>query len=292
MAKSKNSKSSKNTIPSTETTANRLAQEQAKLNALSGQVNEVTPFGTATYTTGPDGRVTRTSTLSAAEQAKLDQANALDSSIQGLASMFANQGASTYASPFAGDSKALADRRRAVEDQTFGAFESRLNPYWERQRNTMEASLANRGIAPGSRGYATAMGDFSQQQNDAYLQAQNTAFGAGRQEADTLFNQDLTRYQMPMQMLTGLRGAVSGVNAPNFLQPNMQAPDFLGAATALYGQKNQKDIAGKVSGGGGGGGTTTSAPITGGTTVAGISDPRTKSRSTGLVGLGRLSAGY
>lgn len=285
MAKAKKTKKPK--ISATESKTNKAVQQQAQLNQQFGQINEVSPFGTSTYVTGPDGRATRTTTLSAAEQAKLDQANALDTSIQGIAQGLAGQAAKTYATPFGGTSAEQIARRRQVEDQTYNAYRSRLEPYWQNQRNQQEAMLANRGIAPGSRGYAQAMGDFGQQQNDAYLQAQNSAFTAGRGEADTLWNQGAQAYAMPAQMLQGLRGSVSGVNMPQYLQPNQTAPDYLGAFTALSAQQTQKDIARMAKSGGGG--EESAAPVFGNTVVAGVNNPNQKTK--GLIGLSRLSAG-
>jgi hypothetical protein len=282
-------------IPKQEATAQRLATEQQKLNQAAGQINEQGPFGSQTYTTGADGRTTRTTALSPEEQSKLSQSNALDASINNVTQGLAGQAAQTYGTPFQGTTQDMLAKRQAVEDQTFKAYESRLNPYWERQRQSQEASLANRGIAPGSRGYAAAMGDTNTQMQDAYLQAQNAANTAGRGEADTLFNQDVTRYQMPAQMIGQMRQNVSGVNTPQGVAPNTQAPDYMGGAVSLYNQANQKAIAGMASSGGGSEstpmGAVTGSSALGAITIPGSTKKLNTSKQSGLVGLGRLASG-
>jgi hypothetical protein len=269
-----------------EIAAERISSKQSQLNQQAGQINEQGPFGSQTYSTGADGRTIRTTTLNPAEQAKLDQSNALDSSINNVAQGLAGQAAQTYSTPFQGTTPEMIAKRQAVEDQTWKSFESRLNPYWQRQQESQEAALANRGMAPGSRGYAAAMGDTRTQMQDAYLQGQTEAFKQGRSEADQLFNQDAMRYQMPATVLGTMRGNVSGVNTPQGVAPNTQAPDYTGAAVSLAGQANQL----KMSKGMGGGGGSTLAPVTGSSSVGGITIPGQK-KVGGLMGLGRLSAG-
>lgn len=287
MAKAKKAKKVK--LTQAEVTAQRLADKQAQLNQAAGQINEAGPFGTQTYTTGADGRTTRTTALSPAEQAKLDQSNQLDSAINNVTQGLAGQAAQTYAQPFQGTTPEMIAKRQAVEDQTFKAYESRLNPYWTRFQQQQEAALANRGIAPGSRGYAAAMGDVNTQMQDAYLQAQTEAQKQGRSEADQLFNQDVTRYQMPATMIGSMRQNVSGVNTPQGVAPNTTPPDYMGAAVGLAGQANQL----KISKGFGGGGGGESGPIvvSGSTPVSGITKPGTK-RLTSMQSLGRLSGGF
>ncbi len=66
--------------------------------------------------------------------------------------------------------------RQKVED----ALMSRMQPNIDRDRASMEANLANRGLSMGSRAYSAAEGDFQQGVNDARMSA---ILGAGDEQA-------------------------------------------------------------------------------------------------------------
>lgn len=114
----------------------------------------------------------------------------------------------------------LASRQR-VEDSLMG----RLNPYLDRDRQAMQAQLANQGLVPGTEAYTRAMDDINRKSNDARLAVigaggdemarqygmQMQGFQGGLQQNNQLFGQDLARRNQALgetQKLFGLSGNV------------------------------------------------------------------------------------
>lgn len=157
--------------------------DTAKAQAALNNVNQFTPYGSLTYTKGPevDGVPTYTATQSLNDYGKwvqnqgtmaLDRAsnlsaNPLDfSGAPGVnrPDLISNISANDYS----------ADRQR-VED----ALMQRMNPQIERDRAAQEADLLNRGIRMGSEAYSAAQQDFGRNVNDARLSA---ILGAGQEQ--------------------------------------------------------------------------------------------------------------
>ena len=84
-----------------------------------------------------------------------------------------------------GDPAGYAQQRQRVEE----ALMSRLRPEMEQQRQAQEASLANQGIAVGSRAYSAANQDLAQAQNDQ----RTSVLLAGGQEQSRLAGLDAAR---------------------------------------------------------------------------------------------------
>ncbi|WP_375453712.1 hypothetical protein [uncultured Methylobacterium sp.] len=82
-----------------------------------------------------------------------------------------------------------------LQDQLYGAAFQRYQPQLDRQRQNMEADLANRGLRPGSTGYDNAVTDNNNAVNDlrsqTFLNGQNQAFQQSAARAQNDFGQEL-----------------------------------------------------------------------------------------------------
>ena len=74
-----------------------------------------------------------------------------------------------------------------LEQATYQRGRSLLEPGFDRNRQALEVSLANRGIASGSSQYNDELGRLDQEQNRAWENLALSSVGAGRQEQSRLF---------------------------------------------------------------------------------------------------------
>lgn len=246
-----------------------LIQAQSQAN----QINEVNPFGSSSYSTGPDGRVTRTTSMSPEETAQLARMNEQRTRAMGTAGATFSQVERNAQTPFNLDGipQAPGDYeqfRRSTEDKVYDAFRRRTDDQFSRQEQGLQQRLADQGIPVGSERWKAEMTQFSRNRNDANLDAQLTAFDAGSKESQNMFtNQNtlrsnaiderLLQRDRPMQEYQSLMQGV-GLNTPQY-SPT-QPVDVAGIAQpfALNNQQVQlqRDQYNwqKAQGGGGGGG--------------------------------------
>ena len=247
-----------------------IIQAQSQAN----QINEVNPFGSSSYSTGADGRVTRTTQMSPEETAMLARLNEQRTRAMGTAGATFSQVEQNARTPFnldgipqmPGDYEQF---RRSTEDKVYDAFKRRTDDQFARQEQGLQQRLADQGIPVGSARWKAEMDQFSRNRNDASLDAQLTAFDAGGNEADRMFrnqgqlrNQAIDERQLvrdrPMQEYQSLMSGVS-LNTPQYSQT--QPVDVAGIAQpfALNNQqvqlqRDQYNWQKAQSGGGGGGG--------------------------------------
>ena len=249
-----------------------IIQAQSQAN----QINEVNPFGSSSYSTGADGRVTRTNTMSPEETAMLARLNQQRERAMGTAGATFSQVEQNARTPFnldgipqmPGDYEQF---RRSTEDKVYDAFRRRTDDQFARQEQGLQQRLADQGIPVGSERWKAEMTQFSRNRNDAQLDAQLTAFDAGSKESQNMFNnqadlrnQAIDERQLvrdrPMQEYQSLMSGVS-LNTPQYSQT--QPVDVAGIAQpfALNNQQVQlqrdqynwqKAQSGGVGGGGGG----------------------------------------
>jgi len=223
------------------------AQQTAAANAANNRINQVTPYGNASYQqTGTDqyGNPTYTMNTTAAPFVQ----NAINA--QG------GQLASTYGSAFqsptfnsTGDMPAMNYYGSRLNQQQFNpatqllplpkfdvstqinqaalpsyginpgetyenAIMRRLEPSMQRQSAALDAQLANQGIVPGTRAYETAKQLLAQQQNDA-----RTSAIVGGMDTGLRANQQAYGQQVG-QIGLNLQGQEQSFNQP--LRTNVQ----------------------------------------------------------------------
>lgn len=140
----------------------------------------------------------------------------------------------------------------AGQDAAYKSQTQYLDPQFSQQGESLSASLANQGLAPGSEAYNNAMTNFNNTKQQAYSNAQNQAIMTGSQlGAQNLQNQiSGINTQAGLYGLQGnmLGGALNSLNASNAA---------VGQQAGLYGQQvgigqapysNLQTIAGMIPG--------------------------------------------
>ena len=208
--------------------------DAARVATAANRVNQVTPYGNLNYTqsgTDPYGNPmwTATTSLSDVGQQLLNNQNAtslgLGSAINAQLGQVQNvmgQGFNPKTGPITtnigqanlnpltgqADLQTQTDYAGGMAgwDKANQLLMSRLQPQMQIQQETLDAKLANQGIAPGTEAYNRAKMGLGMQQNDLLNQAQLSGLSAG----NTLFNQ-------------GLQGAQFGNAAQQQAYANSQA---------------------------------------------------------------------
>jgi hypothetical protein len=244
------------------------AQETAQGNLQAAQaataanrVNQVTPYGNLNYTqSGTDSQGnptwTATTSLSPTGQALLDMQNQTS---LGLGSAINAQLGQVKDVMGRGFNPNIPQTQTSLEnlggmqgwDKASQLLQARLQPQMDQQRDAQAARLANQGIVQGTKAYENAMRTFNQGQNDLLnqsqltgLQAGQTLFNQGLQGAQfgntaqqQAFNQELTKYNLPLNTLSALRTGAQ-VQNPSFVNSSQQATtggaDLLGASQMGY----------------------------------------------------------
>jgi len=220
-----------------ETAAGNL--DAARAAAASNRVNQVTPYGNLDYSvTGSDpyGNPTWTArtSLSDVGQQLLNNQNAASLGLGGTINAALGQVQSTMGQAFNPNLPSTGfNPGQSYQD----AYMQRLAPQLEQNRDQLQQQLANKGIDIGSEAYDRAMQVQGQRENDLLAAATTQGFGVGSQANQQAFNQEMTKYNMPLNTLSALRSG-SQVQNPTFVNSAQQAttagPDLLGAAGMQY----------------------------------------------------------
>ena len=221
------------------TAAGNLAASRAALAA--NRVNQVTPYGNLNYTqSGTDqyGNPTYTATQTLApEQQKLMQQQAgLSSGLLNTAQQGLDYAGNLMAKPGI-DQSQLPSTGFNPGQSYQDAMMARLAPQIQRETQSFEQEMANKGIGEGTAAYNTAKQQLSQSQNDRLNQATVQGLNAGLTANQQAFNQAGYNQMQPINVINALRTG-SQVQGPSYVNPAQQAttagPDLLGAAGQQY----------------------------------------------------------
>ena len=252
------------------------AQQTAAGNASQAQVaqygsmtNQVTPYGTVSYTAQPMGKTaqgdalnqwTQTVGLSPSQQIAFDQNNRINAQLGNIAEGGTQYVQSALANPldFSKDQalQTPGQMQQQASDAAYKNATQYLDPQYQQSNAQLANRLANQGITQGSEAYNNAMLNAGNAQQQAYESARNQAYGQGmigaqQQSQQALQNrqqqisEQQTLQQNPLNMLNSVRtgqqmqtAQMPGVStsSPAALQA-VSGPDMLGAATA-QGQYN------------------------------------------------------
>jgi hypothetical protein len=209
------------------------AQAQSQMNkdtAITGQelnmVNQVTPYGSLTYnqsgmSASGTPQYTATQSLSPENQQLYDSYMGMAGKLGNIGNTQADAVAGTLGQPFdfdASQANKLVDMQR-----TF------LDPQWARHQETRESDLLNRGLNMGSEAYTRAMGDFSNQRQQAYDQNYLSSYKTAADMAMAERNQ-------PLNELSALMSG-SQVQQPGFTntpQTQVSGVDYAGLVNQNY----------------------------------------------------------
>lgn len=196
---------------------NQMVAQQMQAN----RVNEVTPFGSISYSGGDGGPYTRTLTLDPAERRLLDTQRNAEFGLANLANDALAGARPGLSRPFSLASlgaapQADAANRQRVEEALF----QRLKPQMDQDRSALETQLANQGFDRNSEAYNRALDSQNRARNDARLAVtaqggaeQSRLFGlesAARQQA---INELLLQRSQPLNEIASLLGT-GQVNVP------------------------------------------------------------------------------
>jgi len=243
--------------------------EAARTAALANRVNQVTPYGSLTYSQTPtqaldasgyqsaidawkasgsqgsapnpsdymkfnaDAGWTATQTLSPAEQQLLDYQNKTSIGLGELTGKGLGYVQGMIDKPFSTEN--LADLGFDAGQSYQDAYMQRLNPQIQQGREQTQQRLANQGIGLGSKAYEEAMRLQAQKENDMLLGATTQGFGTGLQARQQGFNEAAYQRNEPINTLNAVRTGAQVTN-PSYVSVPQQATtkgaDMLGAATA------------------------------------------------------------
>jgi hypothetical protein len=215
--------------------------DMARAATAANRVNQVTPFGNLTYKqTGTDsyGNPTWTATqeLSPEQQDIANKQANLSSGLLTTAQTGLDYAGNVISKPGIDTSKLAStgfDPGQSYQD----AILKRLSPQLDRENQSFEQDMANKGIGVGTAAYNNAKTLLSQNQNDrltsATVQGINTGLTANQQG----FNQAAYNQMQPINVINALRTG-SQVSTPNYVNPALQSttqgPDLLAATTNKY----------------------------------------------------------
>ncbi len=218
--------------------------DAARQATAANRVNQVTPYGQLNYAvTGSDpyGNPTWTATqsLSPDQQQLYNMDIATSKGLGQLQEKGLGYVSNMLDQPF--DTSKLASTGFDPGQSYQDAYMQRLAPQLAQSRESMQAQLANQGVAPGTQAYENAMRVQAQKENDILLGATTQGFGVGQQARQQGFQEAAYQRNEPINTLNAVRSG-SQVTGPQFVSSYNQAttagPDYMGAA-GLTGQANQ-----------------------------------------------------
>jgi hypothetical protein len=242
-------------VGAAQSAANKEAvTESARVN----QINEVSPFGSQTYTgdIGAPDR-TRTTTLNPTDQQTLDTQRKLALALTGNAQQLQTQVGTETATPFTLDGVPklpgnLEADRANVSDAVYRRNTQYLDPQFDTQDRQMRTRLTNQGLVEGDEAWNRSMDEFGRQKQAAYSDARDAAIQAGGAEQSRMFglaqasrqqgiSDTLLQRQEPMNELAAVLQGSPALQAPSFGSPaqyNVAPADITGAYGLAQAGKN------------------------------------------------------
>lgn len=235
------------------------ALESAQLN----QINQITPFGSETFTgtLGEPDR-TRITALDPADQANLEQQRGIASGLFGVGQNSLlpqlqaqlGQGLDFSGLPQISGQQDLLNASQPLEQATFQRGLNLLQPGLDQREQALQSRLANQGIPRGSEAFDTATGNFDRSRQQQLENLALSSVGAGRQEQSRLFglqqagrqqglSELLTQRGQPINELSALLQGSPSINQPNFQSPaqfGVAPPDVQGAINNQFAIQSQQ----------------------------------------------------
>ena len=233
-------------VPDYASLARQTAQnnlEAARTATAANRVNQITPYGNLKYEiTGEDkyGNPTWTATQTIAPE------------LQGLTSSVLGRLGSQYGSDFTGGN--LPSYGINPGETYSDAIMRRLQPQMQMEKKQFDAQMANQGIPVGSEAYQNAARVFQQGQNDKLTSAVTGGMGIGLQANQQQYGQNLTNYQLPLNIANQVKGLTTPGYVNSATQATPSGADLFGAGMASYnaqmGQYNANQAANQNTMGG------------------------------------------
>lgn len=214
--------------------------QAAQTAAAANRVNQVTPYGSLTYSeSGRDSQNnptwTATQSLAPDQQKLLDYQNQTSLGLGSIQNQGLGYVQNMLDKPF--DTSQLPANQINAGQTAQDAIMSRLDPSFDRRQSQLETQMANQGIARGTEAYSSAQGDLNNARNDAYTQAALQGMGIGQQARQQGLQEQSFLRNEPLNTLNAVRTGAQ-VQGPQFTnvpqQATTQGADYLGATNAQY----------------------------------------------------------
>lgn len=208
-----------------------MNQQTATYQQGLNMVNQNTPYGTLKYTgtnNGQPGSATATVKLTPIQQQLLDQTQQADLKTNDIALNQIGKVGGILGKP-------VDLSNEATESRLMELGSKRLDPRFARERESLEQSLMNRGIRPGSDAYGAMVGQFDEGKNDAYNQLLLQGRAQATQEA-------LQERNQPLNEITALLNGQQ-ISLPQFQstpQTQVANTDLTGLVNNAYNAKQQQ----------------------------------------------------
>ena len=221
----------------------------AEATAAGNRVNQITPYGSLTYSEGPldtKGNQTWTAnvSLSPEQQQLLDIQNRTSLGLGNLQQQGLGYVSNMMANPF--DTSSLPQTGINAGETMTDSIMRRLQPQIAQQQQSFDAKMANQGIPVGSEAYKRAYRDFAAGQNDARTSAIVGGMNTGLQANQQAYNQQLAnadlamrKYNLPLAQLAAFQNA----SQPGYVNPYNQAATPGADYTSAMGLTNQSQQA-------------------------------------------------
>ena len=212
--------------------------DMARLQTEANRVNQITPYGSLTYSQDPNNQDswTQTETLSPQAQATLDKQMALSDKYADVANIGFDKTRSLLENPEL-DMSGLPSRAINVGQTAQDAILSRLRPQLDSREEALRTRLANQGIALGSEAYGKEMTAAGQNRNDLEMQAALQGINLDQANRSAALQEQAYMQDRPLNLINALRTG-GQVQSPQFQQFAQQAltqgPNVLGATQAQY----------------------------------------------------------
>ena len=212
--------------------------DMARTQTAANRVNQITPYGSLTYSQDPNNQDswTQTETLSPQAQATLDKQMALSDKYADVANIGFDKTRSLLENPEL-DMSGLPSRAINVGQTAQDAILSRLRPQLDSREEALRTRLANQGIALGSEAYGKEMTAAGQNRNDLEMQAALQGINLDQANRTSAMQEQAYMQDRPLNLINALRTG-GQVQSPQFQQFAQQAltqgPNVLGATQAQY----------------------------------------------------------
>lgn len=187
-------------------------KDTAIFNAGLNRISQNSPFGSINYTqNGVDAsgvpQYTQNTTLSPELQSLLGSQIGAQ---QGISSAISGAVGNLPSGPFDPQIDVGDIRQRSFDSQM-----ALLNPQFEQGFKQLEGRMNDRGIPIGSEIFNDQQGEYNRARDTSLLGASRQADQDASNEYQRQFGNELTKYNMPLQQLTGLMGNSSAVQNPS-----------------------------------------------------------------------------
>jgi len=212
--------------------------DMARLQTEANRVNQITPYGSLTYSQDPNNQDswTQTETLTPQAQATLDKQMALSDKYADVANIGFDKTRSLLENPEL-DMSGLPARGINVGQTAQDAILSRLRPQLDSREEALRTRMANQGIALGSEAYGKEMTAAGQNRNDLEMQAALQGINLDQANRTSAMQEQAYIQDRPLNLINALRTG-GQVQSPQFQQFAQQAltagPNTLGATQAQY----------------------------------------------------------